>query len=83
MDTNEWVKKIPKLDLVYYDPPYNKHPYSIYYFLLDILNNWDSIEIPDTNRGQPLTWNKSMYNSITYAEKTFEDLIDNTDSNTS
>ena len=80
MDTNEWVKKIPKLDLVYYDPPYNKHPYSIYYFLLDIINNWDSIEIPDTNRGQPLNWNKSMYNSITHAEKTFEDLIDNTDS---
>ena len=29
MNTNEWVKTLPKLDLAYYDPPYNKHPYSI------------------------------------------------------
>ena len=51
-NTNDWIKNIPKLDIVYYDPPYNKHPYSIYYFLLDIINNWDkSIEIPNTYRG--------------------------------
>ena len=35
MDTNEWIKRIPELDVVYIDPPYNKHPYSIYYFMLD------------------------------------------------
>ena len=29
MDTNEWVSTIPELDVVYIDPPYNKHPYSI------------------------------------------------------
>ena len=53
-DTNTWIKTIPEVDLVYYDPPYNKHPYNIYYFLLDIINNWDTnIEIPDTYRGQP------------------------------
>ena len=33
-DTKHWTKQIPELDLVYYDPPYNKHPYCIYYFLL-------------------------------------------------
>ena len=43
MDTNDWVKTIPEVDLMYYDPPYNKHPYNIYYFLLDIINNWDII----------------------------------------
>ena len=37
-NTNDWVKKIPEVDLMYYDPPYNKHPYNIYYFLLDIIN---------------------------------------------
>ena len=82
LDTNQWIKKIPKLDLVYYDPPYNKHPYCIYYFLLDIINNWNiDIEIPDTNRGQPKNWLKSNYCSIKNAEKTFEDLIKNTNSN--
>ena len=79
MDTNDWVKNIPELDLVYYDPPYNKHPYCIYYFLLDIINNWDTtITIPETNRGQPKNWNQSKYCSIKYATKTFQELIKNT-----
>jgi adenine-specific DNA-methyltransferase len=81
MDTNKWVKQIPKLDLVYYDPPYNKHPYIIFYFLLNIINNWDlKLAIPDTNRGQPLNWEKSEYNSTCKAESALENLIENTNS---
>lgn len=80
-DTKEWAKEIPHLDLVYYDPPYNKHPYSIYYFLLNIVAIWDkTIPIPDTNRGQPLGWRRSAYNSFKHAETEFNDLIDNTKS---
>lgn len=84
-DTNEWIvdlkKREKKLDIVYYDPPYNKHPYNIYYFLLDIINNLDiNIEIPDSLRGQPKNWKKSLYNSINKAEKVFEELILNTNS---
>ena len=57
-------------------PPYNKHPYNIYYFLLDIINNWDTdIEIPETYRGQPKNWKKSPYCSFVKAKKSFEDLI--------
>ena len=79
MDTNQWVKEIPEVDLVYYDPPYNKHPYHIYFFMLDIINDWNiKQEIPKTNRGQPKTWVKSPYNSFTNAKKAFEDLIKNT-----
>ena len=78
-DTNTWIKTIPEVDLVYYDPPYNKHPYNIYYFLLDIINNWDTnIEIPDTYRGQPKNWIKSGYCSLKKAKSTFHDLIKNT-----
>lgn len=81
MDTNNWVKKIPKIDVMYYDPPYNKHPYSIYYFMLDIINNWDtSQKIPSSYRGQPKTWVKSKYNSFKHASDAFEDLIKNTKS---
>tara|TARA_B100000795_G_C22801403_1_gene442132 strand:- start:220 stop:1338 length:1119 start_codon:yes stop_codon:yes gene_type:complete len=80
-DTIEWVKQLPELDLVYYDPPYNKHPYSIYYFLIDIINNWDTtLEIPKTNRGQPKNWVKSKYNSFTNAKDEFDNLIKNTKS---
>ena len=81
MDTNEWIKSIPEVDLVYYDPPYNKHPYSIYFFMLDIINDWKTdIEIPNTNRGQPKNWFKSKYNSFTHAKAAFEDLIKHTKS---
>ena len=82
MNTNDWIKEIPKVDLVYYDPPYNKHPYNIYYFLLDIINKWDTkMEVPDTYRGQPKNWEKSSYCSLKNAKKSFEDLIKNTKSN--
>tara|TARA_B100000963_G_scaffold109488_1_gene95316 strand:- start:2060 stop:3199 length:1140 start_codon:yes stop_codon:yes gene_type:complete len=80
-NANEWVKTTGDLDLVYYDPPYNKHPYNIYYFLLDIISNWDtSINIPDTYRGQPKNWEKSAYCSLKKAKETFKDLISNTNS---
>lgn len=80
-DANEWIKSIGELDLVYYDPPYNKHPYNIYYFLLDIISNWKTnIDIPDTYRGQPKNWEKSKYCSLKKAKETFEDLIENTKS---
>jgi len=76
MDVQEWVDKIPPVDLIYLDPPYNKHPYSIYYFMLDIINDWDTgVKIPPTNRGQPRNWTRSAYNSLTHADKAFSDLI--------
>ncbi len=81
MDTNEWAKTFPHepLDIVYYDPPYNKHPYNIYYFMLDIIYDWNkTISIPDTNRGQPLNWYKSRYNSKVEAKDTMEELIKHT-----
>jgi adenine-specific DNA-methyltransferase len=84
MDTNKWAESLishPKLDVVYYDPPYNKHPYNIYYFMLDIINDWDkTIEIPRTNRGQPETRTKSAYNSSLHAKQALDDLLANTNS---
>lgn len=64
------------IDLVYLDPPYNKHPYSIYYFLLDIIAVWDkTVDIPDSYRGQPKTWVKSPFNSTTCAKDALRKLI--------
>jgi adenine-specific DNA-methyltransferase len=83
VDTNQWAREVAdkNLDLVYYDPPYNKHPYSIYYFMLDIINDWDTqTHIPATTRGQPKTWKRSPYNSFTNAKTAFEDLIAHTKS---
>ena len=81
-NTLDWIKKIPPVDLVYYDPPYNKHPYNIYYFLLDIINNWDTSQnIPNSYRGQPKNWIKSPYCSFKKAKEEFENLIKNTKAN--
>ena len=47
--------------------------------MLDIINNWDkTIDIPDTNRGQPTDRVKSAYNSIKNAKNAMIDLIKNT-----
>ena len=81
MDTNEWITNIPSLDLVYYDPPYNKHPYSAYYFFLNIVNDLDvSAQIPATTRGQPENWERSNYNSTRKAKESFTALIEHTKS---
>lgn len=77
-DSNQWVKTLPKLDVMYIDPPYNKHPYSIYYFMLQIINDWNcDQDIPNTLRGQPVGWERSAYNSYTHALSSFEDLLNN------
>jgi len=69
LDTNIWARNLKnnnvEMDIVYYDPPYNKHPYNNYYFLLNIINTWDkTITIPRGNRGQS-NRTKSIYNSTT------------------
>lgn len=79
MDTNEWINQIEQVDLIYYDPPYNKHPYNIYYFLLDIINDWNmDISIPNTYRGQPKNWIKSPWCSFSKAKDMFDKLIKQT-----
>ena len=87
MDVTEWAKSVPrdtkdtKMDIVYYDPPYNKHPYNIYYFMLDIINDWDKTqEIPETYRGQPNDRIKSPYNSTVHAKNALTELIESTPS---
>lgn len=78
-DVIEWLTTIPEVDLMYFDPPYNKHPYNIYYFLLDIINNYDvNLEVPNTYRGQPKNWVKSNYCSLKKAKSEFEKLIEKT-----
>lgn len=68
----------PPIDLVYLDPPYNKHPYNIYYFLLDIIAKWDkNIDIPNTYRGQPKNWTRSPFNSSIDAHSAIQFMIEN------
>jgi adenine-specific DNA-methyltransferase len=81
-DTNNLVKKktLPMFDLVYYDPPYNQHPYGSNYFMLNIINGGKPIEIQNGVSGIAKNWNKSVYNKQKQAEEAMDDLLANTES---
>lgn len=78
-DAHIWCSEMNNtVDLLYLDPPYNKHPYSIYYFILDIICTWDkSVTIPDTYRGQPKNWSRSDFNSTVNAHDAIWSLVQN------
>ena len=82
MDTNLLVKSadIPEeFDLVYYDPPYNQHPYGSNYFMLNIIaNKAKEIPIQDGVSGIAVNWKKSAYNKRGSAVSAMDGLIADT-----
>lgn len=83
-DINKLVKSKAikrEFDLVYYDPPYNQHPYGSNYFMLNIIAS-ESEEIPIQNgvSGIAQDWNRSLYNKYDKAVHAMDDLIANTPS---
>lgn len=77
-DTNELVKEVEPVDLAYYDPPYNQHPYGSNYFMLNIINGGEPVPIQDGVSGIIEDWQRSDYNKAISAEKAMDDLIGNT-----
>lgn len=79
-DTNHLMSKLKNLDLVYYDPPYNQHPYgSNYHMLNTILDYVEPLEISKV-AGIPTDWKKSLYNKQKEALSAFGNLIERTNS---
>lgn len=76
-DINELVKdrSLPTFDLVYYDPPYNQHPYGSNYFMLNIINGGNPVEIQDGVSGIAKEWNRSVYNKRKSAEEAMDRLL--------
>lgn len=79
-DINQLVrdKQLPEFDLVYYDPPYNQHPYGSNYFMLNIINEGKEREIQDGVSGIAKEWNKSVYNKRHAAEEAMNMLLRDT-----
>lgn len=83
-DINELIKdtnKLPDVDITYYDPPYNQHPYASNYFMLNVIA--ENEEITNNTKMSKVSgivegWNKSNYNYKKSAKKSFEELIENT-----
>ena len=78
-DSNKICKTIPHVDLAYLDPPYNQHPYSSNYFMLNLINDYNEPKDISKVSGIPAGWNKSNYNKKQTALDSLEDLCRNID----
>lgn len=79
-DTNLIVKEMPQVDITYYDPPYNQHPYGSNYFMLNLIYNRQEPDNVSKVSGIPTDWKKSPYYKKNQVKKSFEELIKNTPS---
>ncbi|MBW7955694.1 DNA adenine methylase [Patescibacteria group bacterium] len=77
-DTNKLVTHLEKVDVAYFDPPYNQHPYGSNYFMLNIINEGKQVEIQDGVSGIVKEWNKSAYNKKKEAIEAMDELVKNT-----
>ena len=77
-DTNQIVKDLQEVDLAYFDPPYNQHPYGSNYFMLNVLAENKEPENISAVSGIPEGWNHSKYNKKKEAEQTFFELLKST-----
>ena len=78
-DTNEVVKTLKNIDLAYFDPPYNQHPYGSNYHILNTI--YENLEPSNISQvaGIREDWNKSEYNKKIRAENAMTSLIEKTD----
>ncbi len=76
-DTLLLSETLPKMDLVYLDPPYNQHPYGSNYFMLNLINNYKKPDAISEVSGIPKKWNKSDFNKKSTALSTMEKICSN------
>ena len=77
-DTNDIILDLPEVDIAYYDPPYNQHPYGSNYFMLNIINDYNEPDIQDGVSGILKDWKRSAYNKRQQAEEALNDLVSKT-----
>lgn len=78
-DANKLARKLPHVDVVYMDPPYNQHPFGSNYFMLNVLNSYQKPTDVSKVSGIPKTWNRSQYNKKLTAKDSMWDLCSNVD----
>jgi adenine-specific DNA-methyltransferase len=78
-DANDLASRLKNLDLAYFDPPYNQHPYGSNYFMLNLLVRYDRPSEVSTVSGIPTDWRRSDYNIRAKSFESFRSLAENTD----
>jgi len=79
-DTNKLIYNLTDIDITYYDPPYNQHPYGSNYHMLNTIYNYIEPKNISKVAGIPTDWNRSSYNKSAAAKNSLKDLIKNTNS---
>ena len=75
-DANTLVKRLPEVDVAYFDPPYNQHPYGSNYFMLNLLVDYAPPTEISRVSGIPTEWKRSRYNQRKEAASALFDLIE-------
>lgn len=80
-DANDLVRDIDSVDIAYFDPPYNQHPYGSNYFMLNLLCDYQRPENISGVSGIPTNWNRSLYNKTRHAGSALFDAVENVNAN--
>lgn len=75
VDANDLAKSLDKLDIAYFDPPYNEHPYGSNYFMLNLIANYKEPSEISRVSGIPKDWQRSVYNKPKFAQQALFELM--------
>ncbi|MCS6829420.1 MAG: DNA adenine methylase [Armatimonadota bacterium] len=78
-DINAAIRHLDALDLAYYDPPYNQHPYGSNYFMLNLITTYTRPQRISKVSGIPEDWQRSGYNARHRCFWLLRDLLLHTD----
>lgn len=79
-DINAVAKAFSSLDLAYFDPPYNQHPYGSNYFMLNLVANYVRPQELSRISGIPKGWKRSGYNVRGRSLSLMRNLVEEIDS---
>ena len=71
----DFAKDCERVDIAYFDPPYNQHPYGSNYFMLNLIAQYKKPKDISKVSGIPKEWNKSVYNKKAKAKESFFELL--------
>lgn len=77
-DANQLVETIDEVDLAYFDPPYNQHPYGSNYFMLNLIVDYVEPRSVSPVSGIPDNWQRSNYNKRRQASNALAHLLEAT-----
>lgn len=74
-DANVLTRSIERVDVAYFDPPYNQHPYGSNYFMLNLIADYREPTELSRVSGIPVDWRRSPYNKRAQSETALFDAV--------